>query len=85
MEAYRLCGQCSYTGSEALAMPFVALVLLAPVLPLQFPLLNLSTRDRHDARRQAFESLKWRFFFWWFLLFHANDSMSRTEHAQSGV
>jgi len=41
----------------------VALVLLAPVLPLQFALLNLSTRNRNDFRCQAFESLKWRFLF----------------------
>jgi hypothetical protein len=32
-------------------MPLMALVLLAPVLPLQFPLLNFSTRDRHNLSR----------------------------------
>jgi len=31
-------------------MTLVAFVLLAPVLPLQFPLLNLCVRDRHNAR-----------------------------------
>jgi hypothetical protein len=55
-------------------VPVVAPVLLAPVLPLQFPLLNLSTRDRHDARRQAFETLKWRFFFSWFFLYHEQET-----------
>ena len=30
---------------HVLAMPLMALVLLAPVFPLQFPLLNLSPRD----------------------------------------
>jgi hypothetical protein len=42
-------------------MPMMALVFLASVLPLRFPLLNLSVRDRNDALCQPFESLEWRF------------------------
>jgi len=41
-------------------MSMMALMLLAPVLPLHFPLLNLSTRDRNDARCQPLETFKWR-------------------------
>jgi hypothetical protein len=44
-------------------MPFMRFVLFAVVLPLQFPLLNFSTRDRHDLSSQAFESLERRFLF----------------------
>jgi hypothetical protein len=43
-------------------MALMRFVLFAVVLPLQFPLLNLSTRDRHDLRRYPFEMLEWRFF-----------------------
>jgi hypothetical protein len=39
-------------------MPLVGLVLLASVLPLQFALLKLSTRDGNDAAGQLLESLK---------------------------
>jgi len=39
----------------------MTLMLLAPVLPFCFPLLNISVRDRHDALCQPFESLEWRF------------------------
>ena len=46
-------------------MPLMTLVLLPPVLPLQFPLLNLSTRDRNQTRREALESFVGRL---WFLL-----------------
>ena len=42
-------------------MPVMTLMLLASVLPLRFPLLNLCVRDRNDALCQAFESLEWRF------------------------
>ena len=51
-------------------MPVMTLMLLASVLPLRFPLLNLSVRDRNDAPRQAFETLEWRFGFWWLRLLH---------------
>jgi hypothetical protein len=51
-------------------MPLMALVLLAPVLPLQFPLVNLSARDRYDLRRYPFETLEWRFLFRWLRSFH---------------
>jgi hypothetical protein len=49
-------------------MSLVALVLLAPVLPLQFPLLNLRTRDCDYSRCESLEPLEWRFCF---LLWHA--------------
>ena len=50
-------------------MPMMTLMLLASVLPLSFPLLNLSVRDRNDALCQPLKTLKWRFclsllFFW---------------------
>ncbi len=45
------------------------LVLFAVVLPLQFPLLNLSTRNRHNTRCQTLESLEWRFLFSWLRIF----------------
>jgi hypothetical protein len=60
-----------------LAMPFMALVLFAPVLPLQFPLLNLCTRDRHDLGCQTLETLEWRFVFWRLGEFHALKSITQ--------
>jgi hypothetical protein len=42
-------------------MSFMALVLFAPVLTFQFPLLNLCVRDGNDARCQPFETFKGRF------------------------
>ncbi len=54
----------------SLPMPFMAIVLLAPVLPLRFPLLNLSVRHGNDTRCQPFETLEWSFVFWWFRLLH---------------
>src|SRR2546425_6093316 len=49
---------------QRLTMPLVGFVLLASIPPLQFPLLNLSTRDRHDARCQPLEKLEWGFTSW---------------------
>jgi len=51
-------------------MPLVRFVLFAVVFPLQFPLLDLSTRDRHDTIRQPLKTLEWRFFFRWLRSFH---------------
>jgi len=42
-------------------------VLFAVVFPLQFPLLNFSTRDRHNTRSQPFETFERRFLFSSFL------------------
>jgi hypothetical protein len=57
-------------GFNFLTMPLMALVLLAPVLPLHFALLNLCVRNGHNLCRQAFEPLEWRFLFWWLRLLH---------------
>jgi hypothetical protein len=51
-------------------MPVMTLMLLAPVLPIQFPLLNLSVRNGDDFCCQSLESLEWRFGFWWLGGFH---------------
>jgi len=71
MEAYRRCRQYSYTGSEALAMPAMTLMLLTPVLPFRFPLLDLCMRDRNDLLRQLFETLEWRFGLFGLRLLHS--------------
>ncbi len=55
-------------------MPLMALVLLAPVLPLQFPLLNLSTRNRHNLCCQELETLKRRFLFLWLITLHESEN-----------
>ena len=52
----------------------MTLVLLASVLPLQFALLNLSTRNRHNLRRYAFETLEWSFLFGRLVLAHRNSN-----------
>ena len=54
----------STSDDKGLAMPLMRFVLFAVVLPLQFPPLNFSTRNRHDFRCQALESFEWRFALW---------------------
>src|SRR5207302_8641408 len=58
-------------------MAFMCFVLFSPVLPLQFSLLNLCTRDRNDAVCQPFESLEWRFLFGRLGVLHASDSSTQ--------
>jgi hypothetical protein len=64
-------------------MPMMALMLLAPVLPFCFPLLNLGVRDRHDARCQPFESFELSFVFGWLGRFHIYDIMPKRLLEQS--
>jgi hypothetical protein len=45
-------------------------MLLAPVLPFRFTLLNLRVRDGNNALCQPLETLEWRFAFWRFRRFH---------------
>jgi len=42
-------------------MSMMILMLLASVLPCQFPLLNFGVRDRNYFRCQTLEPLEWRF------------------------
>lgn len=64
-------------------MPLMRFVLFAVVLPLQFPLLNLSTWNRNDLRRQALETLERRFFFLWDWMFHYENSNSKPQRCKS--
>jgi hypothetical protein len=66
-----------------LAMPLVRFVFFAVVFPLQFPLLNLSTRDRHNACCQALEPLKRSFLFCWLRMFHYLNNNSRRRQCKT--
>jgi hypothetical protein len=57
------CEDSHHRAAVVLAMTPMRSVFFAVVLPAQFALLNLSTRDRHDVRRYPLETLEWRFFF----------------------
>jgi len=58
-----------------LPMPLVRFVFLAVVFPLQFALLNLSTRNRNDATSQSPETLKWGFLFLWLGMLHESQNI----------
>ena len=52
---------------HSLPMSAMAFVLLAPILPFRFPLLNLRVRNGNDALCQPLETLERRFLFWWWI------------------